>query len=105
LDEDGKVRPDGGGMSVQPAVDAVPFMFAPRKYGYIIEGAAGDNRLSIWRLGNGSFKNGQIARLLLLRVTGPKHGLIEPETTMPLAEFQRALSDTQDRWEVVSWKS
>jgi hypothetical protein len=107
---DGMVGPAAGGMSVQPSVGVIPFMLAPKKYRHIIEGAAGPDSRTIWRLGSGTFKDGPVAQNLQLRVSPAEadqpitHGEVEPDASMSIEAFQSALGATVESWKPVLWK-
>ena len=98
-DSAGNVGPGGKGMSVFSRVEALPFFMVPRKYRGIIEGAKGKDSRSVWRTGSGPFKSGTFATDLQFFCDSAEHGVVEPERTMALDEYQAALAKTREGWE------
>jgi hypothetical protein len=100
-DVGGMVNPNNHGMSVAPSVAALPFMFVPRKYSALVEGAAGNDKSSVWEMGEGPFHSAPIDPMLSLKRTDHRHGVIGPRQRMPLQDFKDSLAKTQPRWRQV----
>jgi hypothetical protein len=52
-------------------------------------------------MGDGPFTEGPLTDRLLFRPDPEKpntHGFVEPESTMPVGEYQEALAATRERW-------
>jgi hypothetical protein len=105
-DEDGFVRPGQGGMSVSPSVDALPSHRLPCRlrlaYPARFPDADGPNNLFCWSMGNGAFAEDQVAAHLRLRLdpdNPEKHGFVEPDDKMMLADYEAALAATRDQWQ------
>jgi hypothetical protein len=99
---DGTVAPGTGGLSVYAALRDLPARMIPRRLRGLIPKATGSDKLCVWAMGEGPFAPGGIAPKLTLRVdpNDPRHGFIEPEVIMTLAEYQEVLAATQDQWVV-----
>ena len=99
-DQNGHVRPETGGMSVSPGLNAVPTRLVPERLRSIVAGARGKNEHSIWSMGSGAFFFGEVAFRLILRLDpeNNKHGFVEPAALMPFDNYQNALAATQDAW-------
>jgi hypothetical protein len=98
---DGTVAPITGGMSVSPSLASLPFFLIPRRLLPRFPRATGSNQLICWRMGGGSFEGGSVTAGLVLRPDPDKplqHGFVEPETVMPLDQYQQALAATRDVW-------
>ena len=99
-DANNNVRPGIGGLSVAPNWRSLPAFLIPKRLNRIVNKARASNRLRCWRLGDGAFVDGKVADNLILRCDGATHGLIEPASEMSIDEFQQALAETQDSWEI-----
>ncbi len=104
-DEEGWVLPGTGGMSVAPTLDTLPIHRIPRrlraKYPERFPNAVGSNQLHCWSMGEGDFVEGRIADKLALRPDPAKpkrHGFVEPEEKMSIADYEAALTATQALW-------
>jgi len=97
-DAGGHVLP-GSGMSVAPAWRKLPAFLIPERLKDKAPKARGDDRLRIWRHGEGAFVDGAINAQLTLSRTTSKHGEVEPAQRIPLGEYQAALAATRDDWE------
>src|SRR5262249_21294973 len=98
-------RPAMGGMSVAPSIDTLPTHRVPRRLKELhpdrFPDASGPNQLHCWSLGEGAFDAGQVADRLSLRADPDdpgRHGFIEPDDTMQLADYEAALAATRDQW-------
>jgi hypothetical protein len=81
------VGPGMGGMSVAPADPMhLDRHRRPRSLG-------GTGREPVWCI-----ESGKLNIALLFRQTSSRHGLIEPSSTMTLAEFEDALAATRMLW-------
>src|SRR5438105_15773605 len=78
LDESGNVHPNTGRMSVNASLRSMPARLVPKRLKDIVPGAAGNNNLRVWAMGDGTFKSGALADHLNLRLDDedPLHGLI-----------------------------
>ncbi len=94
------------GMSVSPAISAMKrlVLHVPSEFGNELEGAAGDGRYSIFRMGQGGFADGPVTERIHLAVTSADHGVYEPARMMPLTQFEQALYATQVSWNKVEPK-
>jgi len=99
-DRDGNVEA-GQGMSVSNDWRKLPPMLIPMTYRRVVPAARGSASGVVFSFEDQSFESGHLTSRLFLRWDKGSHGLIEPETMMPIAEFQAALAATQDRWHVV----
>jgi hypothetical protein len=104
-DDDGRVQPGQGGMSVSPSIDTLPTNRLPRRLREAYPGrfpdAAGSNRMHCWLLGEGAFDTGSVAERLALRpdpADPGRHGFVEPDAIMQLADYEAALAATQNQW-------
>jgi hypothetical protein len=96
------VRPGTGGMSVNADWKALPSHRIPIRLRHLVPKAAGKNvALCCWRMGDGPFQAGPVAGGLALRVDprDGRHGLVEPDREMTLAEYQATLAATREYWE------
>jgi hypothetical protein len=102
-DVDGNVSPDTGGISVARSFsDLLPHLIPKRLRSFAPDATGRDNRF-IWSTGQGEFLEGPVAAQLYLREkpaknTGQVQGLIEPDATMLLEDYQLALAATQMSW-------
>jgi hypothetical protein len=100
---DGKVNPEGGGMSVAPAWRLLPLHRIPKRLRPEVPGAVGSNSLHCWCMGAGPFTAGPVAAELLLRPDAgeqPRHGVVAPAREMPLSDYQDALAATREEWSI-----
>jgi hypothetical protein len=95
---DGTVLPKTGGMSVAPAWRRLPIFRISKRLRDKIEGASGSRNAFCWRMGTGPFVPGPIALGLALNVDSEIHGTVEPDSPMPLSEYQGKLAATRDEW-------
>ena len=49
-------------------------------------------------MGEGNFQDGALAPGLNFRRDNATHGLVEPATVVPLADFEANLAATRDQW-------
>lgn len=83
----GFVVPGTGGMSVAPMTPLnLPVHRRPRILG-------GTGKDPVW-----GTHSSLLLPKLMFRQDSPTHGLVEPAMPMPFAEFQKALSETRERW-------
>ena len=95
------VHPGTGGMSVSDRLTNLPGHRLPiRLRDAGVAKASGNNKLTVWTLGDGAFESGPINELLRLRQDPRKvtHGFIEPAAVMSRADYQGALAATQAGW-------
>lgn len=86
------------GMSVAPALAALPARLIPKRLQNRFRKARGEDNQIVWSMGDGPFSDGPVAESLRMRVTSPTHGVVEPDAKMPLIEFQNRLAGTQNLW-------
>ena len=98
VESDGTVLPNTGGMSVAPTWRSLPIFRISKRLRDKIEGAAGSREAFCWRTGNGPFLAGTIAPGLVLNPDGATHGTVQPDTPMPLTDYQSNLAATRDQW-------
>jgi hypothetical protein len=100
-DGQGRVGP-GKGMSVAPRLvdlDEIPHR-VPARLGEYVYGASGKDSDRVFAMGKGPFVASTVAPSLHLVRDKPKHGYVEPDKLMPLADYQAALAATRTSWEV-----
>jgi hypothetical protein len=105
VNADGTVSPaTGKGMSVAPSLEALakkPFLVSRRLRGRF-PAARGIDDLVTWKLGEGAFEAGAVAPGLTLCPDGrpnPEHGVVEPDSRMPVEDYQQALAATRESWQ------
>lgn len=101
----GFVYPGTGGMSVSPTLEAVPAHRLPRrlrgKFPARFPDARGPNQLHCWSTGEGEFLAGPFIDRLAFRPdprAPDRHGLVEPEITMSVDDYEAAITATRDHW-------
>jgi hypothetical protein len=101
-DAAGCVHPGTGGMSVSPSAADLPPHRIPIRLRHLSPDAAGKNAHFVWSLGEGGFVFSPVDIGLQLRpdAGNRSHGFVEPDHTMPLENYQRALHSTQPRWSI-----
>lgn len=105
VDASGNVVLDGAGMSVFPSIipadlKRIPKRLIPLRLANKVPGAAGDDDLTIWTMGAGTFASGPMTTSLALNVTGRFHGTVCPSDAMSLGDFQTELAKTQPDWTI-----
>ncbi|HLX63461.1 MAG TPA: hypothetical protein VKX17_19480 [Planctomycetota bacterium] len=100
-DQNGDIMPQTGGMSAAPSVGEMLPHLIPKRMKHVYSQANGSNKRDVWFMGEGPFANSEVAPSLKLRLTSSKHGLVEPDSKMPIGRFQILLSETQDQWRTV----
>ncbi len=105
VNQDGTVSPaTGKGMSVAPSLEALakkPFLVSRRLRGWF-PAARGVDDLVTWKMGEGAFEAGAVAAGLTLCPDGrpnPEHGVVEPDSRMPMGDYQQALAATREMWQ------
>jgi hypothetical protein len=88
-------------MSVNASLKALPRHRLPRQYADQVEGAVGKRSDWVWTMGEGAFANGRFAASLQLNCTEEAKGLVEPDSRVLHANFQKALADTKMSWTIV----
>lgn len=106
-DANGVVSPGNNGMSVTPSVAALnrmPARMVPIRLRPLVPGAAGNDNLFAWSMGQGEWAANEepVAPGLQLRPdpTDNQHGFVEPDVSMPLDEYRAAIEATQNLWQV-----
>lgn len=115
-DHNNDVHPGSHGMSVDRSLGDIHYTFLPKrlrdlalqKYGksaptHIVQSlnsACGSNSRYIWSRGNGLYASCAFARGLHLQVSQGGHGLVAPDSSMPLAHYEQHLYNTQTSWQI-----
>jgi len=101
-DDAGKIAPESGGMSVSPSLVDLPLHRIPRRLRSCpeIHGATGKDTDFVWSMGQGPFVSEAVAPRLRLRPDprNARHGFVEPDVVMTLADYTDALGATQPQW-------
>jgi hypothetical protein len=110
VEPNGTVTLNNKGMSVFRSLadlkSSVPARLVPLHLWEKIRGAAGAPAKGhpagtrIWSMGSASFAPGPLAPDLVLYAPGGSHGTVCPDHVMLLADFQKALADTRDSWNI-----
>jgi len=98
VDDNGRILPETGGMSVSPNWRALAPWRIPKRLSSKSPGACGKNADECWRHGSGAFEIGPVNAQLFLRPNDTSHGLVEPAHEMSIAEYRSALELTRDDW-------
>jgi len=98
VDDEGMVLLNGKGMSVAPAWRDLPIHLISKRLRGIFPAARGGTGLYCFSSGEGDFATGEVSDSLTLIVDQPSHGVVAPSTEMSIAQYQNALSTTQDNW-------
>src|SRR5579871_374791 len=86
-DEAGQAHPGRGGMSVVSCIDGLrrrvakekfPPTLVPERLHRRVPGAAGSNKLRVFRIGNGLFERGALTELIALETDVDDHGTVQP---------------------------
>jgi len=101
-DEEGRVVPGTGGMSVAPGWRVLPRHRIPKRLNTKLQKpiAKGSDRLHCWRYGSGDSESAGITDHLRLVVDSSRHGTVEPSERMPAERYQRCLAATAPHWTV-----
>ena len=90
-------------MSVSPSLAEMPRFLVPESLRGVVreaDGARGKDYLRVWKRGTGVFEDAPLAAKLALRLTSLTHGQVEPNAAMPFDEYEAALQNTRDDWEI-----
>ena len=99
VDAAGNVHGGRDGISVAPSLPLLPSHLIPRRLRHLAPDATGSNTSVVWRHGDGAFTDrSTVAPHLELRVDTSDHGVIAPDSTMPLVDYQLALATTRPFW-------
>jgi hypothetical protein len=98
VDDAGMVLMNGKGMSVAPAWRDLPIHLISQRLRTIFPAARGRMNLYCFSSGEGNFANGKVSDSLTLVVDQPKHGVVAPARNISVTQYQDALSDTRDNW-------
>lgn len=102
--DDGHLSPKTGGMSVQRSLRELRPELIPQRLRETLRlpEARGNPKLRVWRMGTGAFAASRVSDKLSLRPDrqGAAHGTLEPATRMPTNDYEQALAETRDEWEV-----
>jgi hypothetical protein len=97
-DEQDRVSPGTGGMSVSPGLRALPAFLIPKRLRALVPKARGRDDGYVWRMGTGPFTRGSVGEGLQLEPDSPTHGTVQPAEVMPLSAYEDALAATRDEW-------
>jgi hypothetical protein len=100
LDQDGKVILNSKGMSVAPGWRDLPYFLISKRLKNQFPAARGPIDLCCFTMGGGSFAEGQVADGLDLKIDAPKHGVVAPQLSVPLDQYQVDLANTRDYWTI-----
>ncbi len=100
LDDDRRVLLNGKGMSVAPRWRDLPFFLISRRLTGKIPSARGSSSLFCFTMGEGAFDDGEVTPALSLVVDDKKHGVVAPQSLVPLDEYQADLAATRDGWSI-----
>ncbi len=100
-------------MSVAPDWKALPGIKIPMRLKSALPGdkkARGSNRLYCWQMGEGAFVRAPVSGGLQLAPDRANdgvvdHGVVEPDSSMPVENFQRALAATREEWKLIPEES
>jgi len=98
LDHEGKVILNAKGMSVAPAWRDLPYFLISKRLKAQFPAARGASDLYCFTMGEGAFADGPIAPGLDLKKDDPKHGVVVPQVSVPLDQYQADLANTRDGW-------
>jgi hypothetical protein len=97
-DANGEVLLGTKGMSVGPDLRTTPAFLVPGRLRHLRQGASGDDDNTVFSHGEGPFVQGKVAAQLILRPDKPNHGVVAPESKVPLATYRAALAATKNDW-------
>lgn len=97
-DEAGDVHPGSRGMSVAPDLVSLPLHRIPKRLAHLRLGAVGPDTNVVWSHGEGPFLAGPVAPNLAPVPDKPDHGVVGPDATMRLSDYEAALAATQPGW-------
>jgi hypothetical protein len=98
-DAAGAVHAGRDGISVAPSLRLLPSHHIPKRLRQLAPDATGSNTSVIWRHGEGAFADrATVAPHLELRVDTSEHGVVAPDSTMSLTDYQLALAITRTNW-------
>ena len=100
-DATGEVQAGIKGMSVGPTFQSTPYFLVPSRLRNVYKGlksAAGDDLDTVFSHGEGPFIQDKVAKHLILRPDKPTHGVVAPDSKMPLETYQAALAATRNDW-------
>ncbi len=100
VDDDGMVLMNGKGMSVAPAWRDLPIHLISKRLKSIFPAARGRMDVYCFTTGQGDFANGELSESLNLSVDRPEHGVVAPASSMSITQYQDALADTRDSWNI-----
>ena len=101
-----QIEPDAGGMSVAGCLRTMLATLLPQKFEKIdperFRGARANKNQKVWVRGDAPYKDSPVTDNLNLRIDDrsepPGHGSVEPNRSMSLGAYRKALADTQDEW-------
>lgn len=95
IDNQGNVVVNDKGMSVSPSWREISIFRIPKRLG-----GQGSNNTFCFRMGSGPFQQGALAAGLELVPDSPKHGVVRPEKSVRLQQYENDLSATRLDWQV-----
>lgn len=99
LKDCGNVKMNEKGLSVGSHWTKLPPHLIPKRLFGKRPGAVGSDKNSCFKLGAGSFDEGDVSEnLTLVKKSVPSLGLIIPQTSMHIDEYQEAIAATRCDW-------
>ena len=98
LDESGRVLLNDKGMSVAPAWRQLPYFLIPKRLKDKAPKARAARDFYCFTMGERPFQDGVVADGLLLKQDRPTHGLVVPEQSVSLDQYQADLAATRNEW-------
>lgn len=95
VDPQGHVVVNKKGMSVSPSWREMSIFRIPKRLG-----GQGSNTTYCFKMGTGPFQQGSLAPGLELVPDGQSHGVVRPEKSVPLREFEADLGATRAGWQI-----
>jgi hypothetical protein len=86
------------GMSVAPDWRDVNVLRIPKRLRSKIPGANGSNNTFCFRFGSGAFQSGPFASGLTLECDSATHGIVAPESIVPLSRYESDIAATRSDW-------
>ena len=99
-DNSGQVNRGIGGMSVSPEWRDLRYFLISSRLKHLVPEARGKASLHCFRFGDGPFVECTINEGLILKPDSDTHATVQPANPVFVVEFQRALADTQDKWQI-----
>jgi hypothetical protein len=95
IDIQGNAVVNRKGMSVSPAWRDISIFRIPKRLG-----GQGSNNTFCFKMGTGPFQKGPLASGLELLPDTSTHGVVRPEQSLPLTQYESDLAATRSDWQV-----